>query len=240
MRPLVTTPQACPVFFKSTFVAVVLATCAGCTSSDDTPTDGGGELEIAALSHDPTSYGVAFDTTELSLHRTSLLPCVANTAILNTFDFSIELLHVPAPRIIYESSVTDFCGVDLDLAPAPGASLPDLQGLTAHFHGTRTDGVTFELESKLTTSLEFRNAGKTLDAQHLMLGADLDAWFSGLDLDDAETTDDGVRIDADDNPDLLAAFDAAALGALALYEDKDGDGSLTEDELVPVATATTP
>jgi hypothetical protein len=231
---------AYPNFVWRILATLALAACAGCTSSD-APIDGGGDLDIAALSHDPTSKGVAFDAAELSLHRTSLLPCMADAAILQTFDFSIDLLHLPPPKIIFESAVTDFCGLDLDLAPAPGGSLPDLKGLTAVFRGTRADGAAFELHSKLTSSLQFHNAAKVLDAKHLVLGADLEAWLSGVDLDGADTMDDGsVLVDADHNPDLLSAFDGAALTALALYEDTNGDETLTDAELVPVSTAQTP
>ena len=42
------------------------------------------------------------------------------------------------------------------------------------------------------------------------------------------------------NPEVLATFEAATANAISLYRDANDDGTLTDDELVPVAVATAP
>ena len=126
MRSVVTWTDCFRFCPGRTFAFAVSVACAGCTAGSDDDSDNGGQVAIAALSHDPTSQGVAFDSAELSLHLVSLVPCASDTAVLYTTDFSIELLHEPWPRVIFVSAATGFCGVDLNLAPAPGGTLPDL------------------------------------------------------------------------------------------------------------------
>jgi hypothetical protein len=219
----------------STLLAV--AACLGCSSGSDESGDGGGQVAIAPLSREPTSKGVTFDSAQLSLALVSLEACAADTATLNTRNFPIELLHQPAPHVIFVSAVTDYCSVGVDLAPAgPSDLLPDLQGYTVLFRGTRADGAAFELRSTLNTSFVFES-GTLLAADKLVVGVDLEQWLSDVDLDAATTTDDVALVDADDNPDQLAAFDAAVRSAFALYEDTNGDGALSDSELTPVATA---
>lgn len=222
---------------KTMLGLLVLALSAGCSSGGDTYTDGGGELVILPLSRDATSNGFTFDTAELSFSSISLDPCVTNAALLRTRNFSIDLFHEPAPSIGFISSVTDFCGVTLETAPETSSDLPDLVGASARFHGTNADATAFTLTSTQDITLGFAT-DKPLDAMNLALGVDLDAWFKNVDLTNAETSDDGVLIDADHNPDLLAAFDQATSAAVALYVDVNADGKLTAEEVVPVATAT--
>jgi hypothetical protein len=220
------------------FGALALAACVGCASGDDVP-DGGGEVAIAPLSRDVTNNGVTLTSAELSLHLVSLVACTSDAAVLNNKDFPIELLHEPWPRIIFESSVTDFCGVNLELDTQPSAALPDLQNLTALFRGTRADGTPFEIHSTLSTSFVFGPTNTALDAMNLVLGADLNAWLSNVDLDGADVTDEVVLVDADHNADVLAAFDSGANTAFALYVDADGNGAFSQNELTPVLTAST-
>jgi hypothetical protein len=222
---------------KTTLGVLLLALTAGCSSGGADYPDGGGELVIMPLSRDATSNGYTLDTAELSFRSISLEPCVPDAALLRTRDFSIDLFHAPAPSVGFFSSVTDFCGLTVELAPATSSDLPELYGASARFQGTSADATAFTLTSTLDTTLAFET-DKALDAMNLVLGVDLDAWFENVDLTNAATSDDGLLIDADHNPDVLAAFDQAASGAAALYDDADGNGKLTGDELVPVATAT--
>jgi hypothetical protein len=107
--------------------------------------------------------------------------------------------------------------------------------------GQRKDGSEFSLTSAQKLTLDFDPTTVTkLDARNLVLGVDLEAWFANADVNGAELTDDVALIDADHNADALAAFEDATSSAFALYVDADGDGTLTSDELEPVAAATTP
>ena len=225
-----------PVAARSLALLAVVA-CFGCSSGSDTSGDGGGQIVIAPLSREPTSKGVSFDAAELSLSLVTLQACAADTATLQTRDFPIELFHEPSPRVIFVSAVSDFCGVELDLAPSPAnEALPDLEGYTARFRGTRADGAAFEVESTLSTNFMFQSS-TVLAASKLVLGADLEKWLADVDLDALETTDGVALVDADNNADELAAFDAGAANAFALYVDANGDGALSDSELTPVATA---
>lgn len=244
MRTAVNTSNAWCRLAVRTLAPCALAACVGCTAGSDDDSDNGGQVSITALSREPTTNSVTVASAELSLALVELVPCTTDAAILQTHDFPIELLYEPWPHVIFVSAVTDFCGVDLNLAPAPAAAaggpLPDLQNLTALFRGTRADGTTFEIHSTLTLNFAFMESGSTLDAAHLVVGADLSRWFSDVDLDNADLTDGVALVDTDHNPDLLAAFDAGAATAFALYVDANGDGALTDDELTPVATASMP
>jgi hypothetical protein len=215
------------------------AACFGCSSGADDSGDGGGQVSIGPLSREPTSKGVTLESAELSLSLLSLKACAADTSTLQTRDFPIELFHQPLPRVIFVSAVSGYCGVEVDLGPAvANAVLPDLVGYTALFRGTRADGAAFELKSTLGTSFVFQSSS-TLAADKLVVGVDLETWLSGVDLDAATTTDGVALVDAGDNSDQLAAFDAGVTGAFALYEDANGDDALSDSELTPVATAAT-
>jgi hypothetical protein len=218
---------------------VVLAACLGCSSSPDDSGGDAGQVSIAPLSREPTPQGVTLDSVELSLARVALVPCVADTALINAWDFPIPLFHEPAPRVIFECAVNYYCGVQLVRSPSPANDrLSDLAGYTALFRGTRSDGTPFELRSTATVSFDF-HSDSALAAGKLVLGADLASWLAGVDLDGAAASDGSVLVDADHNPDALAAFDAAVEDAFALYEDTNDDGALSDDELTPVATDAT-
>jgi len=220
-------------------VLLAAAACFACSSSADDSGNGGGQVAIAPLSREPTSKGVTFESAELSLALVSLQACASDTATLQTRDFPIELFYQPSPHVIFVSAVSGYCGVEVDLAPAaPNDALPDLVGYTALFRGTRADGAAFELRSTLSTNFVFRSSS-TLAADKLVVGVDLETWLSGVDLDAATTTDGVALVDAGDNPDQLAAFDAGVTSAFALYEDANSDGALSDSELTPVATAAT-
>lgn len=238
MRTLVNTPFRSFALVARPLVFIAAAASFGCTSGTDDSGDGGGTVVIAPVSRDATSKGVTFDAAELSITFMSLRACAADTATLQTRNFPIELFHQPSPRVIFVSAVTDYCAVNLELGPAAASgTLPDLTGFTARFRGTRADGAPFEIKSTLANGFSFTSE-TILAADKLVLGADLEAWLANVDLDAVTPNDDGtVLVDADDNADALAAFDAAVVDAFALYVDANGDGALSEGELTPVATA---
>jgi hypothetical protein len=227
-----------PTTLKRSLGIALLVACGGCTAGGDDDSDGGGDLLILPLSREPTSQGLTLTLAELSFHDISVVSCVVDAAELHTYDFPIDLFNDPPANLEFISAVTDFCGVSIEIAPASGSDLPDLQGLSVLFRGTRADAVPFEVRSTLDVNLDLET-GAALDAAHLVLGVDLDAWLTNVDVSGADATEDGVTIDAEHNPDLLSTFDAAVSSAVALYVDTNGDRTLTGDELTPVATAPT-
>ena len=218
-----------------------LATSVACSSGTGTGNpSGGAELTVAAVSTEPTAQGLV-ESAWVSLRRVTLVPCASDAGPLTTLDFPADLLHMPPARLSFESSVTDYCTVRLDIAPATTGKPEALMGSSALVTGTRADGTPFEVQSTLATALDFTSPAGPLDSMKLFLGVDLDAWFTDAAVQGAATTaDGGALVDADHNPDVLAAFDANLGLAFALYVDADGDERLTGDELTPVAPATAP
>lgn len=221
--------------FRMTLGLMLLAACAGCSSSDDDTEDG--EVTILPLSENAPNAGLTFDTAELSLREFSVQPCAPDAAALSVSDFPIDLFLDPPAGVEFVTGVSSYCGIQAKIGPATSADLPELQGSSVLLHGTRADGATFALTSGLVTTLSLEST-EPFDVRHLVLGVDLDAWFANVDVTDAAASDDGVLIDADDDPDLLAAFEGDTASAFALYDDTNGDGQLTDAELVPVASAT--
>jgi hypothetical protein len=221
--------------------AVALASVA-CTSGTETGSpSGGAELAIGALSSEPTAQGLLVDTAWVSLTRVTLVPCASDAARLSTYDLPADLLHQPPAHLSFESAVSDYCTVHLELGPSTTKNPAELSGLTALVTGTRSDDTPFEVWSTLTTSLDFTSPAGPLDAMRLFVGVNLDAWFADADVHGATTIGSGVAlVDYLHNPDVLAAFDADVGLAFSLYVDANGDEQLTGDELTPVASATVP
>jgi hypothetical protein len=97
--------------------------------------------------------------------------------------------------------------------------------------GKLPDGRAYEVHSQLQESLSLRaTAGEfVLDSQHasVLIGFDVAHWLSELNWEDATAASDGsVVVSASSNADLLAQFEAALPGGVALFRDHDGDGVL--------------
>jgi len=212
---------------------------AACTSGTETGNPPGEQaVTIMALERETTTQGLLLDEAWLALHRLSLVPCAADAAVISTVDYPIDLFADPPARATFETAVSDYCGVRIEIAPSPSATPAELSGLSAFVSGIRSDDLPFELRSTLTATLDLTTGGTPLDAAHLVLGVTPEHWFYYADVHGAMTTPDGIAlIDADNNPDVLAAFEDATAVAIALYVDADGDGALTGGELTPVATA---
>jgi hypothetical protein len=210
--------------------------CASGTETGNPPVTA--ELDISVLSREAPTQGLVLDEARIFLRRLSLVPCAADAASLSTYDFPVDLLHQPPARVTFESSVSEYCGVRLALAPFGGSTPAELAGLSTLVRGVRSDDAPFELRSTLETTLELVSANGPLDATKLVLGVTPEHWFTDADVHGASTSPEGVAlIDAEHNPDVLAAFDAATPLAFALYVDTNGDGELTDEELAPVAIA---
>ena len=84
----------------------------------------------------------------------------------------------------------------------------------------RTVSVTFDAELDLGE-----------DAPSLLFGFDVARWVGDLDLASAEADADGVvRVNAESNARLQAAFEAALAGGVELYRDLDADGVAQPDD----------
>ena len=126
-----------------------------------------------------------------------------------------------------------FCSVGVRLQPSgdplPAGAPPELAGASIVVLGRLPDDTSFVIVSRVDTEYELRASGGRFDMSEtddgVFLGFDVAAWLADLDLASGTPGVDGrIRIDADDNPDLLAAFEARIGSGLELYRDNDHDG----------------
>lgn len=220
---------------------VVVPLCAACASNPDDGLAEAGDMVVKVLSPEAKTQHLVFDTAEVSFQRLAMVPCAGDAGQVASNAFPADLMHDPSLHVVFESYVTDYCGAHLAFFPWPDSRVEELQDATALLRGSREDGTPFEVRSTLATALDFWSPdGTPFDSMHLVLGFDLEAWSKDADVAGLEPSDDSVLIDADHNPDVLAAFDAGFESAIGLYADSNGDGELTGDELSPVATTTPP
>jgi hypothetical protein len=146
-----------------------------------------------------------------------------------------DLLTNPEP-VVFKVAAADYCRVRvrLDKADDVAGAPSDLADHSIRVTGERADGVPVTLLSRTTAEIDLRSRGEPFslsDARdRLVLAFDVGAWFAGIDLSTAEVSNGEIRINDDDNKDLLDDFDAAVENALALYDDADRDGDPTGDD----------
>jgi hypothetical protein len=218
------------------FVFAALAV-AGCSSGDLPPTIDPPEIQISALDGSVDDQSLAIDRAAIYIQKLTFMPCDPQAASIGTTAFPVDVFVFPPSSLVLDTAVSDYCAIHVELA-AGTSTKPALDAATVHVAGSREDGAPFEVTSTVAASLDFVSMpiGKPLDATKLFLGVDFDAWFADADVSGADPDDDGaVLVNADSNADLLEAFDAAAPSAFALYVDDNRDGTLTDDELDPVA-----
>ncbi|HEV8549324.1 MAG TPA: hypothetical protein VGQ57_09850 [Polyangiaceae bacterium] len=223
------------------YLVVVALGLFGCTSDPEIPGEqGAARIAVTALAAGADAQGLSMSSAWIALKTLTFVPCDPNAATLGTNDFPVDLFVTPPSFFEIDSGVTEYCGVRAELGPSRSTEPAELAQRSARIEGLRDDGNGFELSSTVALRLAFDSvpAGTPLNAKKLVLGVDFDAWFEGAGVNDAELTDDVALIDADHNAESLVAFDVATSAAFALYVDSDGDGTLTGDELSPVAGAT--
>jgi len=231
-------------FLARGFLVPCLAAASGCSSDVDLPPDSElPEIAVGALGTEVSAQGLALQSAWLALATLTFVPCDPGSASLGTTDFPVNLLVNPPSSLMLDSTVSDYCEIQVTLAPGDTSYPTSLEGRSVHVTGVRSDETPFDLSSTLSTRLDFvSESGAPFAATKLWLGVDFDAWFADADVENAEVsdgvTDAVVLIDADHNAEVLAAFDDATPLALSLYEDTNDDGKLTDDELEPVARAT--
>ena len=229
-------------FLARGFLVPLFVASSGCSSDVDIPPDSElPEISISALGAEVSAQGLALESAWLSIAELTFVPCDPSSASLGTSDFRVNLFVEPPSSLMLDSAVSDYCRIQVTLAPGDSSAPPELAGRSVHVTGARADDTPFELSSTVSPSLEFvSESGKPFAATQLFLGVDFETWFADADVENAEVSDDAVLIDAEHNAEVLAAFDAATPLALSLYVDANDDHKLTADELEPVARATAP
>jgi len=220
------------VFFGFAALATV-----GCSSGDLPPTVDPPEIQISALDGTVDDQSLGIDGAAIYIQKLTFIPCDPQAASIGTTAFPVDVFVFPPSSLALDTAVSDYCSIHVELAAGTSTKLA-LDAATVHVAGSREDGTPFDVTSTVAAKLDFVSMpiGKPLAATKLFLGVDFDAWFADADVSGAEPDDDGaVVVNADSNADLLAPFDAATTSAFALYVDENRDGTLTDDELEPVA-----
>jgi hypothetical protein len=208
-----------------------LGACGGGGDIDES-VGGTAIISFSALPNTP-SGDFSVEEAWVSLHWLELVPCSDDVGALGDGDFPIKFFYDPPPQMLFGTGVLNYCGLRLEVRPSDSNTA--LDGFSALVRGTRGDGAPVVIESVVETEISV--SGPSFNVSSVVLGFDFDAWLAGVDLDAAELDDEGaVRIDAEHNIELLAAFHAGLASAPAVYQDYDRDGYAGEDELTPVAT----
>lgn len=209
----------------------------GCAPTETgNPPQGTVQLGLTAFSTAPEvadlssgQGGLVVDRFRLNVVGLSLQPCSSGSAPLEADPGSYDVLAGSVTAALMGDAV--LCSLSMDLGP--GDPEPSV-----YIHGQRTDGSEFEVVSnELRTLTLVAAAGDSFGTRPLILGFNLGVWFTEVDVHGAHAGADGVaRLDTVLNPSLLAAFEARASLAAALYEDTNGDGHLQDPEATAVAT----
>lgn len=223
--------------FTSLPFALLLSACGGPSVGDIlgeevrmTVTGVASAPEVASIGDSNGGLGV----TRLYVSTSSIttLPCRddANDIVLGARGF--DLLTSPPPHETISTSVTELCGLRLDVDPVSRNELEGIpNGAALYAEGTDAEDTAFTFWTESSSSILLEAAsGVAFGERPLLLGFDVSTWLAGLPL-------------ADELPDRESQqhelLDAQALGALALYVDADDDQKLDEDEQTPVARAVT-
>ncbi len=134
-----------------------------------------------------------------------------------------------------------YCGAIVALEPItsvfPNAAPEELSDHSVVVKGESPDGVPFILAYPERDELEILSVAGPFAVEAsedaLLLVFDVSILMEGVALDTAELSPDGdIRIDAENNEQLLEAFEDNLECALELYGDADSDGMLGDDDML--------
>jgi hypothetical protein len=153
----------------------------------------------------------------------SLVPCASGAAEISIAPRVYDLMAMPPPGEAVSTAVSEYCGLRVDLAPAPDAADGMPKGDSLLFDVQDASGPVGPLEAEDSPSLTFTaDAGASFGDQPLLLGFDLSGWLSYL---------AGSELD----PEHPSLFDGTLSDVSALYVDANANGALDTDEQTPIA-----
>ena len=135
-----------------------------------------------------------------------------------------------------------FCRVEFELVaralPLPTGAPAELEGHTLVILGTTASGAPFEITTAMELELEVRSLGAPFTVSgtgesviHFVLSFDAATWFAGIDLDAGVASPDGViRVNDEQNGDLLDALESNLEGSADLVYDRNGNALRDEGE----------
>jgi len=136
----------------------------------------------------------------------------------------------------FEVDTGSYCALELafhklDAVGTTGAPA-ELVGLSMLVRGVRADGVAFEIRSERGEEFELGASGGAFalgeGVQPLILAYELSSWIEAVDLD--SLSGDPVVVSPEENSERLDAFEQAVEDSARLFEDRDRDGELGDDE----------
>ena len=239
-------------------LAILLALLGGgsapaCVGGSETGNPVASELALSVHSTDPhvasvrgPATGTRVDSAWVSFGEIEFEPASACDldldAELVTPGRALDL--VDARNAPSELGLPDdgYCRVEFELAPRarplpPGAPAA-LEGRTIVIQGLTAAGAPFEIVSELDLGYEVRAPGGAFTiggsgdgVARFVLSFDAAAWLTGLDLDAALASPDGViRVTDEQNGDLLDRFEENLEGSADLVHDRNGNALRDEGE----------
>ena len=225
---------------------VVLLWTLGCTGTETGNPSLQQSLTLRARSRNPAdvTFGsgqgrVRVDAAWVVLGEVSLGECDGHSEpVLEPV--ATDLAAAPAPRS-FDHERPRYCTVDTGweraAAHAPAEAPPELVDRSLVVIGRRSDDVQFRLGSTLNLPIHVAAAEPGFElAQPLILAFDLAQWFASVDLDAATVGGDAtIRIDANENPTLLAELEASLPASATLHYDTNENGLLDPEEQTVIA-----
>jgi hypothetical protein len=183
--------------------------------------------EVAGIGN-PTEEGdFGVKRAFIATSSLTLVPCLEDAAEIALAPNGYDLVAPPLMGETVTTAVTDLCALELSLAPLGSKAPDDVPADAAILLNAETAaGDALELVSarEATYVLEAEE-GRSFGALPLLLTFDVSKWLEG-----APTEPD--MVDA-----AVEIMEQQTAAAITLYEDKNGDYVLDEDEMTPIATA---
>jgi len=171
----------------------------------------------------------------LGLGSVVALACDSGSAVV-AGPAAVSLAPSPsAPVTVAEVSC---CGIVVELEAQSIGPADAEEQASVLVRGNMGDGTPFVLsnDAPQTLTLSPVTPPLVIDAEsRWLLSVDVGVWFAGLDFSGAQPGAEGIRIDSESNPDLLAFAEQRLGSAIALRRDLDGDGQVDPED-VPVAS----
>lgn len=220
----------------------VLGSCEGGTEVGNPVVDVGLTAYRLSSSSVRAAGRIEVDAAWLAFRELKLRPaesCEDRAQVEVTGPLAVDLLGPIPPQLRdLETPAGGYCRIELrwHKVSAPIAGAPaELSGVAVYVSGTRRDGKRFVIRSDRNDALELRARGGAFQIDPsmsgLLVGFDMQAWLAGVDLEGAVVgAGDVIRVERGQNDAQLARFEQNVAASAKLFEDRDGDERLSDDE----------
>jgi hypothetical protein len=232
------------------FALVLCATTGGCSGGTETGNPPfRAELSYTAYSSMPLRVGVREPSSQTVVDSAWLdLDAVALIGAGRCGQAEARPVSVPALGVgdhasgqhnstVFALAASEYCALELPFVLAQQSELgkdapPDLARHSIMLAGALADGTQFTLLSAATPRVRLNADSGSFEisaaAPRTLIAFDVAEWLADLDWATATRVNGAIRISPDENPALLAQFEANLPRGVALYRDENGDGKLDE------------